>query len=358
MRFEYSKVTKSRLMGSIGLYIHWSEDGHTLDQFFLLDAEGDGIADYVGLHNASAEEVFFERQRLMGGLGSAVVRLTKKEALTLLYDYGRQNITYNRSFPGVFEEYGHLLKKDITVQKESLLAKICHEIREPIEFINYLTMRFVARDISMLQYFSYYKDERFDFLTDEGSTLLRNMVTPIGEDTYSAVAIVEDDRGYYRLKIGFRITYEGRYYYRAIMGTSREALSHEEVQSWIHRKEYLAVFHHKENDLEKSLLLKIPGLYRVPFEHGVSYTHFKSNNNHVKEADYRISNDLAGIYLIKDQELVFAALDEFHFNRGIELLDQIDGLILEEELYSLIPIIYEYAKSDSESIYDFIGKNQ
>lgn len=355
MKFEYSKVTKSRLMGSVGMHIRWRENGRTLDQFFLLDAEGDAISDYVGLRDASSEEVFLECQRLMGGLGSPVVRLTKKESLTLLYDYGRRNITNHRPFPGVFEEYSHLLKKDITVERDALITKICTTIREPVEFINYLTMRFVAWDVSLLRYFSYYNDEQFDFLTDEGSTLLRNMVTQINEDTYSALAIVEDDRGYYRLKIGFRITYEERFYYRAIMGTSREMLSYEEAQSLISRKEYLAIFRNEEEDLGKMLLLQIPSLYRVPFKNGVLYTHFKPDNNHVKEADYRISNDLAGLYLVKEDELIFAALDEFHFNRGLKILSDISGLILEEELYSLTPIIYRYAKSDAKSIYDMIG---
>lgn len=355
MRFEYSKVTKSRLMGSVGMHIRWWKDGHTLDQFFLLDAEGDAIADYVGLRDASSEEIFLECQRLMGGLGSPVVRLTKKESLTLLYDYGRKNITNHRPFPGVFEEYAHLLKKDITVERDALITKICMTIKEPVEFINYLTMRFVAWDVSLLRYFSYYEDEKFDFLTDEGSTLIRNTVTQINEDTYSALAIVEDDKGYYRIKFGFRILYEDRFYYRAIMGTSGEMLSYEEAQSLISRKEYLAIYRNETEDLGRKLLLQIPALYRVSFKDGMLYTHFKPDNNHVKESEYLISNDLAGLYLIKGEELIFAALDEFHFNRGLEILSEIRGLSLEEELYSLTPIIYRYAKSDAKSIYDMIG---
>jgi hypothetical protein len=82
MKFEFAKITKSRLMGSLGLHIKWQDEKETLNQFFLLDAEEDGIADYVGLRNASLKDIFIEENRLMGGLGSSIIRITKKKRLT------------------------------------------------------------------------------------------------------------------------------------------------------------------------------------------------------------------------------------------------------------------------------------
>ena len=99
MKFEFAKITKSRLMGSLRLHIKWQDEKETLNQFFLLDAEEDGIADYVGLRNASLKDIFIEENRLMGGLGSSIIRITKKEALNLLYEYARINIKSSLSFP-------------------------------------------------------------------------------------------------------------------------------------------------------------------------------------------------------------------------------------------------------------------
>ena len=47
MKYNFAKVTNSRLMGSMGLLICWSEGEDNIYQYFLLDAEGLGIADYV-----------------------------------------------------------------------------------------------------------------------------------------------------------------------------------------------------------------------------------------------------------------------------------------------------------------------
>ncbi|EPZ61980.1 hypothetical protein H477_5798 [[Clostridium] sordellii ATCC 9714] len=47
MNFIFAKVTNSRLMGSMGLIIGWEDKDDVLYQYFLIDAEGLGIADYV-----------------------------------------------------------------------------------------------------------------------------------------------------------------------------------------------------------------------------------------------------------------------------------------------------------------------
>ena len=65
----------SGLMGSIGLERCGSKEEDNSDQYFLLDAEGLGIADYVSLKNPSKEEAYMEEQRLMGGLGSEVLTI-------------------------------------------------------------------------------------------------------------------------------------------------------------------------------------------------------------------------------------------------------------------------------------------
>ena len=57
MDFIFAKVTNSRLMGSMGLIIGWEDNDDIVYQYFLIDAEGLGIADYVSLRNASYEEL-------------------------------------------------------------------------------------------------------------------------------------------------------------------------------------------------------------------------------------------------------------------------------------------------------------
>lgn len=42
MTFDYAKITRSRLMGSMGLIIRYEENKKYIYQYFLLDGEGLG----------------------------------------------------------------------------------------------------------------------------------------------------------------------------------------------------------------------------------------------------------------------------------------------------------------------------
>ena len=55
MTFDYAKITRSRLMGSMGLIIRYEENKKYIYQYFLLDGEGLGIADYVSLKNTNSK---------------------------------------------------------------------------------------------------------------------------------------------------------------------------------------------------------------------------------------------------------------------------------------------------------------
>ena len=68
MKFNFAKVTNSRLMGTMGLLINWADKQDTIVQYFILDAEGLGLADYVSLKNPTKDEAHREEGRLMGGL--------------------------------------------------------------------------------------------------------------------------------------------------------------------------------------------------------------------------------------------------------------------------------------------------
>ena len=51
MNFEYAKITRSRLMGSMGLVIKHSDNEIEIFEYYLLDCEGLGFCDYVRLEN-------------------------------------------------------------------------------------------------------------------------------------------------------------------------------------------------------------------------------------------------------------------------------------------------------------------
>ena len=141
-------------MGSMGLLICWSEGEDNIYQHFLLDAEGLGIADYVSLKNPSKDEAYMEEQRLMGGLGSDIITISEEEALFLVKHFGRKTIEWEKELPGVVDEYIEIINNyETNLIIEDLYPIICKDVKEEIEFINYMTMRFIGWDRECLRYF-------------------------------------------------------------------------------------------------------------------------------------------------------------------------------------------------------------
>ena len=60
MNFEYAKITRSRLMGSMGLIIKHTDGQNEVFEYYLLDSEGLGLCDYVRLENPTKEESYIE----------------------------------------------------------------------------------------------------------------------------------------------------------------------------------------------------------------------------------------------------------------------------------------------------------
>ena len=110
MDFQFAKVTNSRLMGSMGLLINWKDNENYIYQYFLLDAEGLEIADYVSLKNPTKDEAYREEERLMGGLGADRLKISQEEALFLVNYYGNKTIRYEKELPGEVDEYIEIVR--------------------------------------------------------------------------------------------------------------------------------------------------------------------------------------------------------------------------------------------------------
>lgn len=152
MKFNFAKVTNSRLMGTMGLLISWQDDNDKIVQYFLLDSEGLGLADYISLKNPTKDEEYKEEERLMGGLGSDRIRISKDEALFLVKYFGNKNSYYEKDLPGKVDEYIDIIDKyETNLSIENMYPKICKPIESEVEFINYMTMRFIAWDRESLK---------------------------------------------------------------------------------------------------------------------------------------------------------------------------------------------------------------
>lgn len=359
MEFKFSKITNSRLMGSMGLIIGWLDGEDSFYQYFLLDAEGLGIADYVSLKNPTQEEAYREEERLMGGLGSDRIRISQEEALFLISHFGNKNYYYEKELPGEVEEYVDIInnnKSDLTIEK--LYPKICKNITEEIEFINYMTMRFIAWDRESLKYFSDSEEISNMHITNINGTLLKNSVISKGNGRYISEALFEDNDGYYVCKIAFSIEKENESFkIKSMLVTEKEGIFDFEVFDEISKGEFLAIYDliQKSDFLEK-FYTDNPFLLKSDMEDAVFFTRFNFNNNHVKEKIYIINNDIKAIYYqIEDKFFVatYNDKDRKYINKLLHC-NYNDYLRLNEELYFEENVLYDFVESGSNDFDDFL----
>ena len=359
MKFNFAKVTNSRLMGSMGLLINWEENNENIVQYYLLDSEGLGLADYVSLKNPTKEEAYREEDRLMGGLGSERIRISEEEALFLVNYYGNKNEYYEKPLPGDVEEYIDIInnyKPTLTI--ESIYPKICKKVSEEVEFINYMTMRFIAWDRESLRYFSNSEEISNMHITNINGTLLKNVVTRKGNGKYISEAIYEDNDGYYVSKIAFNISKNGETFkINSMLSSDKEPIFDFEVFDEISKPEFVSIYEVSNNEeLIEKFHEDNPFLLRSDMEDATFFTRFNFNNNHVKENTYVINNDIRAIYYQVGNQLFVGTYSDNNrkYINKILLCNYSEHLKLEEELYFEEMVLYDFVESGSDDFEDFL----
>ena len=359
MDFIFAKATNSRLMGSMGLIIGWEDNNDIVYQYFLIDAEGLGIADYVSLRNASYEELNREQERLMGGLGSDRIQLIKDEALSLVNYYGKKTFYWEKELPGNVEEYIQFIEEyEPKFNIFDLYPKICKKVEEDVEFINYMTMRFIAWDKDSLKYFSNNEKISEMHITNINGALLKNTVTKKDDGMYICDVLYEDNDGYYTCKLAFHITYEDDgYKINSLMFTDKESIYDFEVFDEISKPEYLAIYdlENKDEFIDKFYKLN-PFVLKSELDLGMLFTRFNFDNNHVKKDTYVINNDLTALYYQLNDKLFVATYnkkDRLYINKLLQC-NFSDYVKIKEELFFEQNVLYDFVESESEDFEDFL----
>lgn len=359
MDFIFAKVTNSRLMGSMGLIIGWEDNDDIVYQYFLIDAEGLGIADYVSLRNASYEELNREQERLMGGLGADRIQITEEEALSLVNYYGKKTYYWEKELPGNIEEYIDFIDKyESKINIFDLYPKICKKVDNDIEFINYMTMRFIAWDKDSLKYFSNNEKISEMHITNINGALLKNKVTKKEDGMYLCDVLYEDSDGYYTCKLAFHITYKNdEYKIDSLMFTDKADIYDFEVFDEISKAEYIAIYDLKDKTefLDKFYKLN-PFVLKSELDLGMLFTRFNFDNNHVKKEIYVINNDLSALYYQMNNKFFVATYNEkdrLYINKLIQCNFK-NYVTLEEEIFFEQNVLYDFVESESEDFYDFL----
>lgn len=366
-RFLSSFVTNTRLMGVVGLYINWEVETYdgfsSMHQYFYFDAEEFGIETYKAIYGNNVTELYILEQTLIGGLGGEKVELLEEETCVLLQSFAKENKRFKLNLPGKVEEYSHMLERhfeDYDSIYQTAFEKMSGTIESNYQVINYFLMRCFAKDFIAADFL-----RRGDFLLDLfpeyiPSTLCKNSIKRIkaGKTTiYSCESLIEE-KGRYDL-IFTNISVENL----VIKDYSRITtlnISSTEAGLLLSRPEFVTLYEliFDPENFDELMSEATDRAMVTTHENGKLFLAFNKNNAHVNRKEYRLNDDVYGLFYLTDYgQLIIAS----YTKAGIHALEDdlkkssLNKYLLETAKYEFKePVLYEFVNSDFEDFEDFL----
>lgn len=373
MIFNKSFCTNTRLMGTMMLAIEWIDGERNISHIFMLDSEGLGISDFYLLEDMSEEERNIFYLQRYGGLGGVNVDLNEREACFLVKAYLDKNKRNEKPIPKEFNSdlisfYSNI--DDMKMSIYDLMDKTCKDIETDEEFINYMVMRFIARDRECLMYFSDNEDVSTLHITKINGALLYNEIEKKGNDRFVCNCVFEDIDGYYEAKIIVNIekrisdddglAYDDtkeEYKLRSILIVDLYPIYDFEVFDIISKQEILDIYNIIEKDeLDLKIMDMYPAIQKVKFETGTLYSQYYFDNSHVDSDIYVINNDLMFLIFISEDKLFLATYD-YESRKFIDnfISTRLKDSLVKENVFEFEQnVLYDFVESGNPDFYDFI----
>ncbi len=365
-QFMGAYVTNTRLMGVIGLYIHWRLDDRypspDFHQFFYLDSEEYGFETYRSVLGNSVEEISSIEQTLIGGLGGSKEEITEREARALIYQYAQFNKSHGLPLPDGFQEYQFLIETPTILEpdeQDSLRKKQCDAVVTDYQAINYFLMRCFGQDYEAAQWLC---AENFDLdlYREYGiATLCKNTIDPDESQpgTYLCESLIERKDRYVLLVSQLTVSKHRITSFEKCSGFS---VSSAEAAMMLAKPEFVTVYEilmsaDEFNDTMEQMPLSA---MMTSHDNGRLFLAFNNNNNHVDKQVFRLSEDVFGLYYITD----FGQLIVSSFSlTGIHALEKdlrksvLAPYLLATAKYEFKePVLYEFIQSDFEDFNEFL----
>ena len=304
--FVSAWITDTRLMGVNAMYICWKDRLDTeLHQYFYFDAVDTGFERFDEVSGDDEKALREKEISYAGGLGGRKIGLAEDEALYLIHEFIKVNKRTGEPLPKITIRLKKTLQRFASESKgtdikEAVMQKICKEPLSDNEKINYFMMRICDSDEDGIRFLSGGK------LGSEASparnrnklyTLHSNQITYTDKNNIICRSLVESDQQYelwiseLKLQGGCITSYKR---------TSRMRISDTEAYMSLSHSEFIMVYTIAE-DAEQFTQESTPLVKRstlVEEEDGVSFMLFRPNNNHVNTSDYKLYDDIFGIYHI------------------------------------------------------------
>ncbi len=309
-RFADAEVTDTRLMGVLGLHIHWivTEFGGTRDfhQFYYYDYVELGLDFIESLYGNDPSLIKLKKKEFFGGLGANMKSLTEKEARWLANFFIDES---RRLFPPLIPEAQNIdfvTKVPVSLspeERDALNSKLCTALETDFGVVNYFLMRGFSRDFEAAGFLTA-KDvpegAADPVCESEVGELLRNSIS-VSDDgerpVYLCESLVEVGRGY--ILVFSEICVSGGKVVSAKVN-SRMRISGDEAAMKLMREEYVTVYNFDDPsdsfdlDLDELTLGATESVYGA----GELYMHFKPDNSHVEKPLYKLNDDVETMYFV------------------------------------------------------------
>lgn len=366
-RFLSSFVTNTRLMGVVGFYINWeieTRDGFSsMHQYFYYDAEEFGFETYKAIYGNNITEIYIVEQTLIGGLGGDKVDLLEEEACVLLQMFAESSASLQVKLPGKIEEYAFILDKKIENRdkiSEIVMEKMCGDLESNYQVINYFLMRCFAKDFVAAKYLVRGDFEINLYAEYVASTLCKNSIKRLkagNTSIYNCESLIEED-GRYDLLFSelsienFKVTGFNRHTTLRISPTEAGLL--------LSRPEFVTLYEvtFDPENFDDLMAEATERAMVTTHENGKLYLAFNKNNAHVNKKEYRLNEDVYGLFYVTDfGQLIIAS----YTRQGIRALENdlkkssLDKYLIETAKYEFKePVLYEFVNSDFDDFEEFL----
>ncbi|WP_324825418.1 hypothetical protein [Sinanaerobacter sp. ZZT-01] len=371
-KFISAYVTDTRLMGVIGLHIHWAIESPSLfsdfHQFFYFDAEEFGLETYRSVVGNESFEITLIEKTLIDGLGGEKKNLNEREARYLVQQFVKTTFALNTTPCEPQSEYAFLLEDPIILNAEELNAiadKLCTSMKSHHQVIHYYLMRTFGRDIEGASYLLSKNAQIEEISEKQPSTLCRNTIeeflNPDGSLSYLSESLIEVENSYKIVLSELKLENEKVCFAKK---RSSFSVSPAEVAMLLNRPEFVTLFEIlvDPDEFESEFSHFSAGAMQTIHDNGRLYLEFNHNNDHVIRQTFRLNEDVHGLYYISDYgQLVIAAytkddirdLENRLHKSGINLM------IIPTAKYEFKePVLYEFIQSDFDDFNEFIESLQ
>jgi len=374
LRYKYisGEITDTRLMGVLGLHLHWrdenaQDDSYDKHQFFYYDIEElglDQLAVYVG-NDALATEL--ASRTLFGGLGGKMIPVCEREARWLVHRFVEGTLLKGEALPAATGELSFILDASAPFSEGEefiLNKKMCAPRETGYATCHYFLMRLFGHDqggARLLASSSLKPADYSEIPLRNPATFLNNKITRAGikdgMEIFLCESLVEGQDSHYmefsELGIKGGVVAHSRL-------RTRFRVSDIEASMRLGRHEYVSVYEitGPEAEFDMSFAGFSIGCTSSQHESGTMYLRFFPDNSHVEKPQFNLSDDIQAIYFVSDfGQLVVAAYSEEASLRADEAIGAsgiADMVAITNKYRFHDSVMYDFAQSGFEDFGEFV----